>query len=826
MIAVVPPIRTRGRSGTGWPRWVVLWALLAMFPVLPALGQRGGPSPLDARFEAVRTALLADPAAGLRDSIALEREAARREGPASRMVAASKWLQAEAHVRLGDEARAARPLAEAIAILRTLRPRTSIEGDALRTRGDLAADAAQVAGALADYQAAYRVYVVTGDRRGQAMALLSIGSLYRQGADYESALRYYGQAIDTYDADPPLLVSLLNNRGNVLTEMKRNGAALQDFQRALEQARRMDNPVFEARILGNLARAQRAAGQGDAAWASVTRGMAIAQAAESRQLLDQLRTLAARVAVDRGEAALARRLVDEAFADVDLRTTPLAARDNHRNAYAVYAGIGDKEKALAHLEALSRLDEQATQVATSAKTALMSARFDFQNQELRIARLRQEELRRTVAFEQASARSQRMLFAAVAGAVGLVAILLAIGVVTLRRSRNAVRAANTGLNAANVALTGALKAKSDFLATTSHEIRTPLNGILGMTQVMLADSALPATTRDRIGIVHEAGSAMRTLVDDILDVAKMEAGNLTVSPVAADLIATVTDVARLWRRQAEDRGLSFVVDTGAAPRWIETDPVRLRQIVSNLLSNALKFTATGGIELRIGIEGDRLRIAVSDTGIGVPADKVDAIFEPFQQADTSTTRRYGGTGLGLAICRNLARALGGDIVLDTIQGGGSTFTLDLPLTTVPPPAAAGAEGGAGQGAIVVIERNPIARSMLRTLFAARVSEVSFADDAVEALNRIAHGDVTAALIDATTLRAISPDTDADLSRLAAALPEGRCVVLYPPEDSGTVPVRDSVAVIKPVSGAKLLNMLFGEGEGRANPPATLVSDDA
>lgn len=820
---VAPPIRaTRWRAA--WRGSLVLWAMAWTAFALPVLAQSSGRSTLDTRFEAVRTALLADPAAGLRDSIALEREAARRDGPASRMVAASKWLQAEAHVRLGDEARAARPLAEAIAILRTLRPRTSIEGDALRTRGDLAADAAQVAGALADYQAAYRIYVVTGDRRGQAMALLSIGSLYRQGADYESALRYYGQAIDTYDADPPLLVSLLNNRGNVLTEMKRNGAALRDFQRALEQARRMENPVFEARILGNLARAQRAAGQGDAAWASVTRGMAIARAAESRQLLDQLRTLAARVAVDRGEAALARRLVDEAFADVDLRTTPLAARDNHRNAYAVYAAIGDKEKALAHLEALSRLDEQATQVATSAKTALMSARFDFQNQELRIARLRQEELRRTVAFEQASARSQRMLFAAVAGAVGLVAILLAIGVVTLRRSRNAVRAANTGLNAANVALTGALKAKSDFLATTSHEIRTPLNGILGMTQVMLADPALAATTRDRIGIVHEAGTAMRTLVDDILDVAKMEAGNLAVAPVAVDLIATVTDVARLWRRQAEDRGLSFAVDSAAAPQWVETDPVRLRQIVSNLLSNALKFTATGGIVLRVRSEGERLRIAVADTGIGVPTDKAESIFEPFQQADTSTTRRYGGTGLGLAICRNLARALGGDILLDTVEGGGSTFVLDLPLTIVPPPA--GRDHGTGQGAIVVIERNPIARSMVRTLVASRVSEVVFADDAVGALHRIADGDVAAVLVDAATLRSVSPDADADLIRIADALATGRCVVLYPPNDVGIVPIRDMLSQTKPVSGTKLLNMLFGDHEGDADPPATLVSDDA
>ncbi len=803
-------------------------ALLATCIATPALGQSANAA-LEQRYDTVRAGLVAEPEEGLRQSIELERAATARDGARSRLAAASIWLQAEAYARLGDIAKARNEIARALTIVQAMRPRIALEGDILRTRGDLASDESAVASALADYQASYRIYQGSGDARGQAMALLSIGALYRQGADYEAALRYYDQAIDAYAADPLLLVSLLNNRGNVLTEIGRYRLALIDQRRALALVSGLKNPAFEARILGNIARAQRAAGQEDAAWRSISSGLRLAREAQSDTVLRQLETLAGRIAIDRRQAVVALRLMDRAFTGIDLKTTPLAARDNHRNAYIVYAAAGETAKALAHLEALDRLNEQATQLTTSTKTALMSARFDFQNQELRIARLKQEELRRNVAFERESARFQRILFGSIAAAVAVLVALLVFGVLTLRRSRNMIRLANVDLAATNAALEKALKAKGDFLATTSHEIRTPLNGILGMAQVMLRDDRLAPDMRDRLDIIHDAGVTMRSLVDDILDVAKMESGRLTVECVPTDLIATIEDLARLWRRQAEDRGLRFVLDLADVPRWVAGDPVRLRQILFNLLSNALKFTPTGEIALRVAAIGDRLAIAVVDTGIGIARERLEDVFESFQQADNSTTRRFGGTGLGLTICRNLARAMGGDITVSSAPGAGATFLLDLPLVPASPESdgALACDDPAPADMLLILERNPIARAMMRTLFAQHVADTQFVDDAGALRDRLSQGGVRAVLVDTASLSAGSAEPARDMADLVT-IAAGRNVpmaVMAGAQDVVDTGVHRVALLRKPVSATQLINALFVvSGEG--TPAVSLVPDAA
>lgn len=790
---------------------LLLAAVMTLLP-LRVMAQ-GAQGVLEQRYDAVRAGLVAEPEQGLRQSAELERAAIARDGANSRLVAASIWLQAEAYARLDEFRKARTEIQRALTIVQAMRPRIALEGDILRTRGDIASDEGAVAAALTDYQAAYRIYQQSRDARGQAMALLSIGALYRQGADFDAALRYYDQAIDAYAADPLLLVSLLNNRGNVLSEMGRYRPALIDQQRALDLARKLKNPAFEARILSNLARAQRGAGQIDSAWRSISSGLQLARMERADAVLKQFETLAGRIAIDRGDVKGAVALVDRAFAGVDLTTTPLTARDNHRNAYGVYAAAGETAKALAHLEALDRLNEQATQLTTSTKTALMAARFDFQNQELRIARLQQEELRRNVAFERESARFQRILFGSIAAAVAVLIALLVFGVVTLRRSRNATRLANIDLAATNAALERALKAKGDFLATTSHEIRTPLNGILGMAQVMLCDTRLTPDMRDRLDIIHDAGVTMRSLVDDILDVAKMQSGKLSVERMPTDLIATVEDLARLWRRQAEDRGLGFVLEMGDVPRWVEGDPVRLRQILFNLLSNALKFTESGEIAMRLTAKDDRIVIAVADTGIGIAPDRLEQVFESFEQADNSTTRRFGGTGLGLTICRHLARAMGGDIWVDSRPGEGATFTLDLPLV----PAIPHATGAVDQGevaqagdSVLILERNPIARGMMRTLFAAHVGDTIFVDDARSLRDRLAVVGARAILVDMASLAAGSDDPVGDLSVLAELAGQRTVpmVVMTRPGDQIRLAEQKVTTLQKPVSATQLIDALF------------------
>jgi len=282
-----------------------------------------------------------------------------------------------------------------------------------------------------------------------------------------------------------------------------------------------------------------------------------------------------------GDAA---RLIEASFAGVDPDTTTLPYREAHQTAYRTFATLGEPGKALPHLIALKRLDDEATKLATQTNTALMAARFDFANQELRIAKLKAEELRRGIAFEQARARTERLVFLGAAAATAIVILMLAISLFTVRRSRNQVRAANEDLAVTNEALGKALAAKTEFLATTSHEIRTPLNGILGMTQVMLADARLDAAIRDRLTVVHGAGVTMKALVDDILDVAKIETGHLTIEEAPFDLAATIRDAATMWRAQAEARGLRFETALAGCPDCVVGDAARVRQIVFNLVA--------------------------------------------------------------------------------------------------------------------------------------------------------------------------------------------------------------------------------------------------
>ncbi len=226
----------------------------------------------------------------------------------------------------------------------------------------------------------------------------------------------------------------------------------------------------------------------------------------------------------------------------------------------------------------------------------------------------------------------------------------------------------------------ATRAKSEFLANMSHEIRTPLNGVLGMAQALDARDLDPEV-RGMVGVIRDSGANLMAILNDVLDLSKIEAGKLAITPIDASLLHTVGQVQALFMPAAAEKNLQFVLtSTLPATLQLRYDPVRVRQCVSNLVSNAVKFTHAGRIEITVSldeaVEGrSRISIAIADTGIGMDAPTSLRLFEAFSQADASTTRSFGGTGLGLAISRRLARMMGGDIVVRSTPGRGSVFTL-------------------------------------------------------------------------------------------------------------------------------------------------------
>jgi len=243
----------------------------------------------------------------------------------------------------------------------------------------------------------------------------------------------------------------------------------------------------------------------------------------------------------------------------------------------------------------------------------------------------------------------------------------------LRRVHAIAREARSAAVAANLA-------KSQFIANVSHEIRTPLNGVLGMAQV-LAASDLTSVQRQRVDIIHSSGEVLLSILNDVLDFSKIEAGKLELEYTPFDVVKVVSDVVAAFSGVAESKKLRLglrLEGAGAGDLYLG-DPTRVCQIISNLVSNALKFTQAGEVEIVLSCREDGVVVAVRDTGIGIPGDKLSKLFGQFEQVDASTTRRFGGTGLGLSICHELCRLMAGRIVVESQFGTGSTFTVDLPL---------------------------------------------------------------------------------------------------------------------------------------------------
>jgi len=235
------------------------------------------------------------------------------------------------------------------------------------------------------------------------------------------------------------------------------------------------------------------------------------------------------------------------------------------------------------------------------------------------------------------------------------------------------------------------KAKSEFLASMSHEIRNPLNVIAGMGEI-LSGTDLEGEQRRYLDTLRKAGEHLQGLINDILDLSRIESGQLELEQIDFPLRSTLEGLHDLYTMTAREKGVEFKLDIDqSVPVFINGDPVRLRQIIVNLLGNAFKFTSKGSVTLSARMDGSFLTASVTDTGIGIPEDKQGAIFEKFTQVDASTTRKYGGTGLGLAICKRLTEMMGGPLKLSSKAGEGSTFYFSIPVQkaegTVLPAAA-------------------------------------------------------------------------------------------------------------------------------------------
>ncbi|MBS0334225.1 MAG: response regulator, partial [Proteobacteria bacterium] len=304
------------------------------------------------------------------------------------------------------------------------------------------------------------------------------------------------------------------------------------------------------------------------------------------------------------------------------------------------------------------------------------------------------------------------------------------------------------------------RAKSNFLATMSHEIRTPMNGVLGMAQLMRRDETNPVQ-QARLDVLIESGDYLLSILNDILDVSKIDAGRLDIHPAPEDLKLFLQRLVGFWGPRADEKGVALELEIGAgAPDFVLVDALRLRQVLFNLVGNALKFTDRGAVAVAVdampnGEGAILLHLAIRDSGIGIAPDHLPQLFTRFTQADESEMRKFGGTGLGLSIAKQLVELMGGKIWAESILGAGSTFHIKLPLALAALPSEPRAEAGAdiaaaeptGELRVLAVDDNAVNLLVLEQLLTSFGHQISKASSGAEALEAMAGSAFDLVLLD-------------------------------------------------------------------------------
>ncbi len=598
--------------------------------------------------------------------------------------------------------------------------------------------------ALDFFLSGLNIVQVRRDSAGIANAYNNLGCLYLDQQEPEMALKYLRLALasESRTRNSMALAAIYNNIGRSFNGSMRTlpfDAALDSSLFYFRHSERLYREIGEhnqrARVLGNIGSVFEKKGMLDSTLYYDRKSIEMNRAAAPNSIYT------ASAYLQLGNVFLQLHTADSALYYLNLARTideRIGARrglvDGYLSLAKAYAAAGDYESAYTFLTKGSALHDSIYNVDKSRILADMEAKYQASKSE------------RQIATQDRELEHDRFINYSIIG----IAVVLCLVAALFYRNERKLRRINTELAAAKERAEASERLEHQFLANMSHEIRTPMNAVLGMTTLLL-DSSLSTKQRDYLEAIEASADNLLVIINDILDLSKLQAGKMELEHIPFRLLDVTGHAMDIMRLKAEGRGLTLTEEIAeSTPKVVIGDPARLSQVLMNLLSNAVKFTERGSVKILVSAvtAGERhmkVRIAVRDTGIGIPKEKLNSIFDSFSQADAETSRKYGGTGLGLTISRTLVELQGGHIGVESKPGNGSEFSFTIPYEVagegvfVEPEATASIDAASLRGMhVLLVEDNEYNQIVLTDTLRNMIPEVSveLASNGLEAITLV------------------------------------------------------------------------------------------